>query len=148
MRRSLRTRSQRPASSIPGRVVRRDRRPKGLRLDAGVISARKPAKLSQVTLPAAASSSSAFSHCVRKSPVSATISLKNDAPRSTICRHTISAAPPHSAGSSLPTAAIQAAASPRGMRASGVVFKVPVARDGVERLGVSRNQVQRPDAIS
>ena len=75
--------AHRPALSMPNGTVRWRRAAgvSGFRLAEGVISARSPAKPSDVTSPAAASSPSACSTWVASRPEPATNSWKNEAPR-------------------------------------------------------------------
>ncbi len=74
---------QRPAVSMPTGAVRYRRVAplSGLRLLEGVMSARSPAKLSDVTRPRPASSLKPCSTCVGSKPDIAVSSWKNEAPR-------------------------------------------------------------------
>jgi hypothetical protein len=77
--------AQRPAASMPKDDARRRRFPEiACLLFAGTRSARRPPKLSEVTIPSATSSASACSTWVLKRRVPSTISRKNDAPVSRI----------------------------------------------------------------
>ncbi|MNM95342.1 hypothetical protein D3C81_1077810 [compost metagenome] len=136
----LRSRAQRPASCMPpnnGPRPRRWLRP--WRLLAGVIRARRPAKLSALIKPAATSSCRAFSSSLGSKWASCTSSSKNKAPCSlkTVCTRWA-----RRLSSLLSSAGLRARHKPRrarGSSTSGVLRRVLAAA-----LGARRTQAYLP----
>ncbi len=124
----VRANAQRPASSMPLSWCRRRRRWRPpSRFAAGSSRARKPAKLSALTRPAATSSPSASSSSVRSNRVASSSSSKNSAPRSRSASATACARDDSriSCGSSPAETDVQTAMSRRGRRTIGVLRTGP-----------------------
>ncbi len=153
--------TQRPASSTPTVAVVRRRRPpgrSGRRRSDGTRRARNPVKLSELTQPAATSSASADSTCVRSRPVVRMMSSKNDAPWRSRDSRTLWALG-DKRSSPCDSRAPHTCTRERCRNAMGDVRTGPGLRPRLERVGGSllrgvergrerRAHVQRPDRHS